>query len=294
MTKPSITYGHGWLDDCNKLTGLTYGDWTETDTGGLLSSAVAYDDYFILTRSAGATEAYLSYPDEAGANNLSLSSTTYTKFFYRYLTSGSTKAKIVLVFSDASTQTILAESSASPYTCASVTITTGKTIDHVRLYANTGAGTAQYDFALICKGIFTFPNTLYGKRFIPAPRNAIIEIPSRVGDVIQHLGAKSARFEVSCNLDRGTWTRTGDTVKGQVFDDIIHNSYTEAFQWLTTGMGTTIAEHFYQRQFKVVLDGEPVFREEDNKHILDLVFREYRRSSGSSDESYVSRFGLNL
>ncbi len=290
MTKPTVTFGHGILDDCNKLTGLTYGDWTETDSGALLSSVVSVDDYFVLTRSAGATEAYLSYPSEAGANNLGLSSSVYTKIFYRYKTSNSSiKAKIVLVFSDATIQTVLAETSNTTFTAGSVTITSAKTIDHIRLYANSAAGTVTYDFVLICKGNFTFPNTEFGTEFTPPARYADIEIPSRITDVTQNLGSPSATWTASCNLDvanatddwkrpQGTVTPKTDYVKGEVFMDIVHNSYQEPFQWLDTG----------KHQFKVTLR-IPSFPELSDSHTLDLTFKEYSRSS-KTNESYEERF----
>jgi hypothetical protein len=283
LTKPTITCGHGFCDDCSKLTGLTYGDWTETDTGNLLTPTVTFDDYFHLTRAAGASEAYLSYPSEAGADNLGLSSTVYTVIYYRYQTSNlDVKAKIVLIFSDATTQTILDETSSTTMKTGFTYITTGKTIDHIRLYANAAVGTVVYDFVLICKSIFTFPNTQYGSEFNPPPRYAMIPIPSRVSDVTQNLGSESATWTASCNLDKGSWKRSGDYVNGEVFMDIAHNSYQEPFQWLDTG----------KEQFKVTLDTLR-FPEHSDSHTLDLTFKEYSRSS-KSNESYVERFGLNL
>jgi hypothetical protein len=294
MTKPTITFGHGFLSDCNKLTGLTYGDWTETDLGTLLSSSVTYDDYFVMVRTAGATEAYLSYPDEGGADNLSLSSLVYTTIYWRYQTSNSNiKAKIVLVFSDATTQTVLDETSSLSFITGSATITSGKTIDHIRLYANAAAGTIVYDFVLICKNIFTFPNTEFGTEFTPPPRNVDIEIPGRTTDITQNLGSPNAIFTASCNLDisnatddwkrpQGTLSPKTDYVKGEVFLDLAHNTVTEPFQWLDTG----------KEQFKVTLDTLR-FPEHSDSHTVDLTFKEYSRSS-KSNESYVERFGLNL
>jgi hypothetical protein len=270
----------------------------------LLSSAVSVDDYFVLTRGAGAPEAYLSYPDEGGADNLSLSPATYTKLFWRYKSSSGAEAKIVLVDSGGHTQTILAESSSTLFTVGYDTIDFGDAdlLDHIRFYANTAAGTVTYDFGLVCKDIFTLPNTQHGLDFTPSPRYAQIEIPSRISDITQNLGSKSATVQASCNLDIGKlpttaaavvasdWLRpqgtdtkdTNEVMKGQVFVDIAHNSNTEPFQWLDTG----------EQQFKVTLE-EPVFRHQANEHVLDLVFREYSRSS-KSNETYVERFGLNL
>jgi len=305
MTKPTITYGHGFLDDCNKLTGLTYGDWTETDTGALLSSAVSVDDYFVLTRTAGVAEAFLSYPDEGGANNLNLSPSIYTKIYWRFKTSSSNlKAKIMLIDSGGHGQTVLPETSSTLFTVGSATINFGDAdlLDHIRLYANalaSATGTVTYDFVLVCKNIFVFPNTQYGTEFTPPARYADIEIPSRITDVTQNLGSPSATFTASCNLDIGRLTTTSGTctgddwkrpqgvdavyqtdfMKGEVFVDISHNSVTEPFQWLDTG----------KQRFKVTLR-TPRFPEHSDSHTLDLEFREYSRSS-KSNESYLERFG---
>lgn len=282
MTKPSITYGQGWLDDCNKLTGLTYGDWKETDPDGKLITTAVSDDWFYSIKLAGGTDPYLSYPDESGANNLSLSTTIYKKIRWRFKgLSGAVFAKIVAVFSDASTQTVLSDTASTTFTCNSTTLTSGKILDHIRLYV-TGGGYLFYDFIMVYKDDFTFPNTAYGRRYIPAPRNISQEYPQRTSDIIQNLGSKSARFHCECDLDVGTWTRTGDTNKGQVFEDISHNSWLEPFQWLDTGMG---------RQFKVVMDGEPTFEEFGDKHNLSLEFKECSRSS-KSNETYAERFGV--
>ena len=302
MTKPTITYGHGFLTDCNNATG-----WVETEDGNVASLTVDHDDWFhiYVTSSGGNKVYYISYPDEAGATNLSLSSTVYTKIFFRYVTGSATviKAKIVLVFSDATTQTVLAETNTGDhFLTGSTTITSGKIIDHIRLYANGATGNVWYDFALICKDIFTFPNTQYGTEFTPPPRYAMIPIPSRIVDITQNLGSESATFTTSSNLDIGRLsttpgTCTGDDwkrpqgidseyqtdyVKGEVFLDIAHNTVTEPFQWLNTG----------KQQFKVTLDTLR-FPEHSDSHTLDLTFKEYSRSS-KSNGSYVERFGLNL
>ena len=285
MTKPSITYGHGFFSDCNSGSG-----WTETEDGNVGSTTILEKDLFnmYITESGGNKVYYLYYAD------LDLSPSVYTKIFWRYKTSSdSIKAKIDIQFASGY-QTVLAESSSSTYySVGSATIETTKgNINYVKLYANQATGTVYYDFVLICKGVFTLPNTLFGKRFMPETRNVYIDIPSRSGDITQHLGTKLAKLELSCNLDRGNWKRSGDYVNGQVFEDIWHNAKTEPWQWLTTGMGTTIDEHFYQRQFKATMD-EPVFSEDGKEHRLDLTFHEYRRSSATNETS-VERFGENV
>lgn len=293
-------------------TGDTYklSKWAETDTGTLLTEAVTNDDYFVLTRTAGAQEAYISYPTE-GTNhtvNLTLSPSVYTKIFWRFKTSSSNlKAKIGLVDSGGHEQIVLPESSSTLFTVGSATIDfdDADLLDHIRLYANalaSATGTVTYDFVLVCKNIFVFPNTQYGTEFNPPPRYAMIPIPSRIVDITQNLGSESATFTASCNLDIGKllttpsavvesdWKRpqgqdtkaTDENMNGQVFVDISHNSITEPFQWLDMG----------KQQFKVTLDTLR-FPEHSDSHTLDLTFKEYSRSN-KSNESYIERFGLNL
>jgi len=184
-------------------------------------------------------------------------------------------------------QTILSESSSTTWVTGSATLDTSKgNLLWLWLYANQATGQVYYDFVLVCKGIFTFPNCGYGLEFTPPARYAMLEIPTRVGDITQNLGSPSATVTIGCDLDVGDWKRSGDHVDGEVFLDIAHNSSSEPWQWLDTGT----------EQFKATLD-TPVFRRESNgnsvRRILDLTFREYRRSS-ASHETYVERFGLNL
>jgi len=168
-----------------------------------------------------------------------------------------------------------------------------KDLKYIRFYAAedlldnpNGTYYVEYEFVLLHKGTFTFPNVGHGLEFTPPPRYAVIPIFGRVGDVTQGGGSESATVTCSCDLDIGDWKRTNDYVDGEVFCDIAHNTSSEPWQWLDTGY----------EQFKATLEN-PVFRRSvsGNKaqHILDLLFREYRLSD-ASNESYVERFGLNL
>lgn len=184
-------------------------------------------------------------------------------------------------------QTVLSESSSTTWVIGSATLDADKgDLWGLSLYANQATGQVYYDFILVCKGIFTFPNCGYGLEFTPPARYAMLEPPGRIGDITQNLGSPSATVTIGCDLDIGDWKRSGDHVDGEVFLDIAHNSRSEPWQWLDTGT----------EQFKATLD-TPVFRRESNgnsvRRILDLTFREYRRSS-ASHASYVERFGLNL
>ena len=241
-----------------------------------------YDDYFKLDiTSSGGNKVYYLW------HSVDISPSVYPKFVYRYKTSNTNiKAKIEAVFTGGN-QDILSESSSTTWVTGSATLDTDKGgLQWIRLYANQATGQVYYDFVLVCKGIFTFPNCGYGLEFTPPARYAMLEIPTRVGDITQNLGSPSATVTIGCDLDVGDWKRSGDYIDGEVFLDIAHNSYTEPWQWLDTGT----------EQFKATLD-TPVFRREADgnsaRRILELTFREYRRSS-ASNESYVERFGLNL
>lgn len=226
--------------------------------------------------------------------------TTY--FLVRWkteFTSSALGARVRLEFTDNSIQYIVGENvpvfnTTWQVASGEVTFPSGESIDKIRFYANdypdsinSGESYVYYEFLLLHKGTFTLPNTAFGMNVnLPHPRDAIIDIWGRGGDVTQKGGTKLATVDLSCNLDRGNWKRTGDYVPGQVFYEIAHNSDTEIWQWLNTGT----------EQFKATLE-DPVIRHtsDGNKaqRILDLLFREYRLSS-AKNESVIERLGLNL
>jgi hypothetical protein len=289
LTKPSITFGHGVQVDCNRTSGGAEGTWAEEGAEAANGTfSVLYDDYFDLENTGGAVD-YGIY----SGTDLTLDTDLYKYIKIRYKTSSaSIKAKVVAEFTGAEgTQTVLAETSSTTFTVATVALDSGKTLDHLHLWANDAVGHVYYDFVFVYKNLFTFPNTQFGKHWIAPQRNVFLDIVSRVTNLYQNLGSYSARFECSCNLDRGTWKRliangydANDYVNAQIVDEISHNSFQNSWNWLNTGMG---------RQFKVVLDREPTFNDLSDRHSLDLVFREYRRSSASG-ETEIERFGMNL
>lgn len=284
----SITYGHGFLTDCDDTT-----SWTENRNNMLDGDAtlsVENNDYFKIKAifDDGATDEFCNY--EYDFSNIS--SDTYTNFFVRYKTSvgaDGAQAKVILVFTDG-TQTILDESYSTSWTVASGDITSGKTIDKIQLYAedegDDGTFYVYYDFVLLYKNTFTFPNTAYGLDFTPPPRYALLQPPSKVTDTQQNLGSRSATVRIGCDLDQGDWTRSGDYVDAEVFLDIAHNSSSEPWQWYDDG----------KRRFKVSLE-DPVIRYLNNgsttERRLELLLREYSLGD-KSVETYVERFGLNL
>jgi hypothetical protein len=188
-------------------------------------------------------------------------------------------------------------------------LTAGKTLDKIRIYAddnpdtiNSGTYYVYYDFIMFFPDWFVFPNT-DSIRVKPSPKYGLTDMPSGIVDKTQNLGSESATVDILCNLDVGRinpssvaytgddWKRPQavdseyqtDTVKGQVFYDIAHNSLTQPFQWIDLEEPPL--------QMKVTLE-EPEFIYEKNQS-LRLTFREYSRRSKSSEYVY-ERFGFNL
>jgi hypothetical protein len=293
LTKPSISWGPGFLDDC---TDLTSANWSPTDVGLGAALTVAADDYFLITAAPDSVAAELTYWDNDITN---LSTTTYTKYYVRWKTSVASNGVglcVYLLFDDATNDCIVGGATeeaqfSTEYTVSTGTITSGKTIDKIRILvkdspATVASGTfyIYLDFILICRNSFTFPNALYGVRYIPAVNNMYMVIPSRYGEATQNLGNKLATVNFGCNLDRGNWKRTGDLVNGQVFEQVWQDCAPYPWLWLNTGLG---------RQFKASMD-EPVFTQQDKEHRLDLTFHEYRRSNALDNETLAERLGYNL
>jgi len=287
----SLTYGHGFFSDCDDKT-----SWNVTRhsmDAAHTTIEVMSGDYFKIKGvfDEGATNEYSYYQ----YNMTNISSDIYTKFLCRYKTSelaNGARAKIALVFTSGS-QTVLDYCYSTTWDVVVTDITAGKTIDYIQFWVDDdgtdGTFYTYYDFALLHKGTFTLPNTAYGMNFAPAPRYAYLGIPSKVTDTTQNLGSESATVNIGCDLDQVTdtltWKRTGDTIDGEVFLDIAHNSSSEPWQWLDTG----------SHQFKVTVD--PKFDWSNlggaTGRRLDLLLREYSLAD-KSGETYAERFGIGL
>ena len=206
-------------------------------------------------------------------------------------------AKVVLVFTSG-TQTILGQSAPEFSTLWNVetdTITPGKTIDKIRLYADdypnsidSGTYYVYYDFILLHRNTFTFPQAGSEVRFTFPPRLPILEIPGASGDITQNLGTRLATVHMRASdmeLHSG-WKRTSnpvDVIEGEILLDLWHNMKSEPWQWLDWDKG----------QMKVTLDGEPNLTYNEQGSGFDVDFRE-KRTASASEETYVERLGLNL
>jgi hypothetical protein len=283
MTTPSITYGHGKLYDFDSVAA-----WSEQaddhtpapDPDGTF--AVLNGDWLDLSNTSGG-EYRVCNTVALGINPLE-----YTKILVRYFTTADIKAKIIL--EDSGTdhfQTLLADTTELTMGLASATIgpfTDADNLAYIWLYADHAIGHVYCDFALICQGIFPFPNDGFSLDFTPSPRYADIGIPSRDGDISQQLGSGNSEVDISCDLNIGNWKRSADYINGQVFTDIVQaaSHIGEPWQWLDTG----------EAQFKVTLR-PPIFHYTGAERRLTLNFREYRLSTAHG-ETDVQRWGLNL
>ena len=282
MTAPSITYGHGLLED----SWATLDDYTLTAGGssGSYGITTGYDLYIAITSFVG--DSYVK-----NDTNFALSTTLYPYIMFRYYTTGSAKAKIVAEFSDASTQTVLSETaSTGKWTVATVALTAAKTLDHLSFNCCDATGIAYYDFFLVFKGTFTFPQyttVTYNMQ----NRYSNTEVPSRLGRRKAWMGANETIVTIEGDVDsqRDGWKRPvgtsskTDKIAAEVLNEIHHKASSEAWQWIKTDRG----------QFKAVLE-DLVINESDNQNFLfayQAVFGEFRLSN-ASNESLTDRLGL--
>jgi hypothetical protein len=279
----TLSYGHIFLDDCVDLT-----SW-DTTAGAGFTATVDSESFFAFNLGTSQTK-YWSYPAEGGASNLTISSSVYPKIKFQYKCSNANvKAKVELVFSDASTQVVMAATNSTVLTTVTATITASKTIDHVRLYAQDAVGIVYYDFVTIYQGDFPIPNVRYGITPRFNSKNVIQGMPGMGGNFSQNLGSDLAEYTFGCDCTKGVWTRTlpNDEVIGEVFLDIIHNSVTQQWVWLTTPIET----------FKVELVDLQMPRLSNLNQMdwrLNFTLREYRDSDANcTHETYRTRWGLN-
>lgn len=276
----SLSYGYtsGFFEDCDDTSG-----WNKVEDGNTAAIAVDNGDYFKITISASAGNKIAYYVN----NFTDLNSNTYKKIMFRYQTSdGNIKAKILLRFVGGATeQVVLDETSSTTFVAGSVDVTSGQTIDKVRLYANQATGWVKYDFVVIYEGDFTLPNIAHGMNIDFPPREDTLRQWNRDVDILASGGSESALINIGCDLDQGTWKRTGDTIDGEVFLNILHSRSDEPWQWLDTG----------DHQFKVTVHPEFSWEKRGDTvgRRLDLILKEYSLGS-KTDERYTERYGIGL
>ena len=238
MTNPTITYGHGYLTDCDDATG-----WTEARSNMLAADAemtVLYNDIFqikaVFDDGVG-TDEYCNYEYDL---NPDISSNTYTKFLLRYKTSAGSagaQAKAVIIFT-AGDQTILEPSYSTTWKTVAGDITAGKMIDKVQFWAQkevdeTPNGTyyVYYDFLLLHRDTFTFP-FLDGRMFLKGPMKTVeLDYPMREGGHVQRLGMKSPQITLEGTMNTNTNWGTPD---GEYLYYLLRDN--DPWQWFTSDL----------------------------------------------------------
>jgi hypothetical protein len=285
MTKPTITYGHGFLDDCSDTTG-----WAETEVGLVASMAVSNGDYFAITGTCdNAADEYAYYTKDI----TNISSTIHPKLLVRWKTSAAAnglQAKISVQYDDTtSTETILGFSTA--WTTTVITLPTGKTIDKIHLMADDNpdtiaAGTfyVYFDFVLICQGIFIWPFVSGGVELEGFNNLQHLKIPSKVGNATQYLGGDDSTIRVYGDIDSNSgWHGRWTTHDAEAFYQILHYAFSDPWEWFTSDVAT----------LKVTLDRMRISQAKTDENLLsyELDMHEYRLGSANVETS-LERFGI--
>lgn len=268
---PSITYNQAFAEDFFNFTGL---NWQATTT----TATITNNDYAVLAGTGYIT------------NNtaFTISTTLYPLIVFRYKTVGaSATAKIVATFSDATTQTVLADTATtSTWQTGIVTLTAAKTLSTLQLYAdNAAAQTVYYDFVMVCSGQFSFPQWDKFKVKL-ANLNPKLISPGKITNIHQYLGADSATVELAGDIDdtNPAWTRLNDAIPAAIFYQWQHQASTEVFQWFTSDRGN----------FKIQLDTAELDEADGRskfKYTYEVDAHEYSLGD-KGQETYIDRFGL--
>jgi len=259
-------------------------EWFEDQAATLAISGltVLHDDIFWL--SGTATAAAQSTYWECDISNVS--SSIYTEFILRYKTSESAVglgARARLEFTDDEDpltddfQWILGESAPEFTTTWKVvrgTITADRTVDKVRFYAVSDAAcTAKYvlyDFLLLHKGTFTFPqfdNVVFDVENVYADLHPF----GRVGDIQQYGGMNSPpiRVEGKIDVEPTSW----GTPYGEYLYYIMREACNDPWQWFTSDL---INCKVTPRRLHLAQDsGSEALR------LWSLELKKYDRSSGA-------------
>jgi len=295
MTAPTISCRQRFLSDLTALTetweGASY-TWTEgfltAVNPGDITPDILHGDILeielVCDAGAGAIELGAYY----NSNNLGISTNAYPKLLVRFKTSAASagvQALVVAEYSDASTETIIAEQYSDTWKEATGTFTASKTLDHIRLYAYKPTGTndgtyyVYYDFVMVFIGPWTFPFVAPGGvHYEPSYKLVEMEIPGRDGDIHQKLGMKSPVITLEGHMDTDSdWgTLPGDDlyriIRGKIGD------YDTPWNWFTSDVVNC----------KVVPDTNPFSIGQDSRsgsqRVYRLRFKQFSYSSlGEAD-----------
>jgi hypothetical protein len=296
LTQPTISFGHGFLDDCNDITG-----WTKTEAGLAATLAVENGDYFKISGTCdSAANEYAYYEKDI----TDISTTLYPVLLVRWKTSEAAnglQARITAWYNDATfTDTVLGFSTIWKTTI--IDLAAVKTLDKIRIYADDNpntiaAGTfyVYFDFILVCQGIFTWPFVSDGINLDGWNNNQYLKILSKVGNQTQWISADDSTLQVAGDIDttgvdaagvpvvgegwHGRWT----THDAEAFYQILHYGFGDPWQWFTSDVAS----------LKVTLDHLKIRQSKSNENLLSYILdmHEYRLGSGSA-ETHLERFGI--
>jgi hypothetical protein len=292
-TTPNFDHGVAFTYEGDRLAGGIEGTWTLTNGGGGAHSTgtqtIDTENNLYLNLTAFTDDMYTT-----NGTNLNLNTTTYTQIRWRIKTTAAATAKIILTYSDATTQTVLAETG-SPYvfTVGTATLTAIKLLDHISLYCCDGVGTVTYDFIEVYTGTYILPNVIHMSPPLIL-QEAVITVPSRFGSINQALGSASMEIRMTCDLDMEhtdlKWKRaqTGASTDHNNIDILLETAHRggNAVSWVWLDLGDPTM------QFKArLVEVNPAYSEGGNT--VELVWREYRHGT-AGNETTSERFGLNL
>ena len=235
MTSPTITHGVGDQDDLGDRT--NYSADGANDDGMTSTLTVDSGTVFNIAVSAavGNKKTYyeLDITDIPAATN--------TQGIVKYKTSSATiKARVELVFDDATTEFVTGLIQSITWTTESWTISAGnqgKIISKIRLWAYEDTGDVYYDFWSIFTGTQTFHN-VNSLDVNPRIKKAVLPIPGRDTDVSQHLGRANTLITLEGPMRAGKDWSADYASSSLKFGEFLKQLLSEKkFQWFTSDGG---------------------------------------------------------
>ena len=234
MAKPTITYNHALLDDLTSTT-----NWAETESGLDATASILNKTYLKISGTCDNVGDEYAYYEKDFTN---FSTDNYPYYLIRYATevaSAGLAISVEAVFTSG-TQQLLEPSFSTTWKVQTGTLTAGKTLDKLRIYAddvpNTIASGTFYvlcDFVLVCEGAYTIPS-ISREEMVLINTDSAIRPPGRLGGISQYMGADSPRLEWAGEM-KGDVTDWG-TPLGEKLLNIWFNRHQEPWQWVTSDL----------------------------------------------------------
>lgn len=182
-------------------------------------------------------------------SGLSISTDIHPKFIVRFRTSVASvglAAQVTVNFSGGGSQQLLG---ANPqfslgWTTISGTLTAGKTISSVDIYADDYPDslsdsveyTVEYDFILFYARILTFPFISDSVGLKISNVYADHQIPGRGGNISQYLGLDSPLLILRGKMDENTGWHGDTTLDGGGLYEVTREMFQNPWQWLTSDL----------------------------------------------------------